>query len=365
MITGLSFFDHGVVVRGDTLSDDATTLAESLRRVGYRTACFSSTPNNSPSRNFHQGYDEFHEIWRKKSNRRDRVPHLLSQEVVRWLSTYGDSAPLHLQLHYVPPHGPYTPAPRFDVFSDPDYDGGCDGESTTLWAINDRRIQPTETDLRQIVALYDGNLRAADDAVNMVLTALQRRSRWRQTVVLITADHGEAFFEHGMMAHSSTVYGEMLHVPFILRVPPSLRSDRIDTARLVSLADIVPTLLGTADLRPDGSVEGIDLLRVSDPTSRGGRFLVTRNGNQLPLLGFRSLGRSAILTSTGHGELYDLADDPGEAADLYLEDPAGFAGLALLISRRASRPPSVAGSTGHAPIDDSERSMLEALGYVE
>jgi hypothetical protein len=177
---------------------------------------------------------------------------------------------------------------RFDVFSDPDYDGRCDGESTTLWAINDRRIQPTETDLRQIVALYDGNLRAADDAVNMVLTALQRRSRWRQTVVLITADHGEAFFEHGMMTHSSTVYGEMLHVPFILRVPPSLRSDRMDTARLVSLADIVPTLLGTASLRPHGSLEGTNLLRDSDPIAHGGRFLVTRNGNQLPLLGFRA-----------------------------------------------------------------------------
>jgi arylsulfatase len=365
MITGLSFLDHGVVAKGDTLGDDATTLAESLRTAGYRTVCFSGTPNNSRSRNFHQGYDEFYMVWRKEANRRDRDPHLLSREVVRWLSTYDDSAPLHMQLHYVPPHGPYTPAPRFDLFSDPDYQGQCDGESTSLRAINDRRIRPTETDLRQIVALYDGNLRAADNAVGMVIEALQRRPRWRQTVVLITADHGEAFFEHGMMVHSSTVYGEMLHVPFILRVPRPPRPDGVDTVGLVSLADIVPTLLGTARLEPDSLTEGTDLLRASDQNSLAGRYILTRNGNQLPLLGLRSLHWNAILTSTGHGELYDLDADPGEVRDLYLDQPSRFVGLALLISRRVDRPPSVSASTETARFDDEERSMLEALGYVE
>jgi len=365
MITGLSFFDHGVVAKGDTLSDDATTLAESLRTAGYRTVCFSSTPNNSQSRNFHQGYDEFHEVWRTKVGLRNRNPHLLSRQAARWLSTYDDSAPLHIQLHYVPPHGPYTPAPQFDLFSDPDYHGRFDGESTTLWAINDRRLRPTKTDLRQIVALYDGNLRAADDAVGMVLDALRRRPRWRQTVVLITADHGEAFFEHGMMSHSSTVYGEMLRVPFILRAPSSRGRPEVSTFGLVSLADIVPTLLGTAGLRHAGPTEGTDLLLPPGQNSPGGRYLVTRNGNELPLLGLRSLRWSAILAPTGHGELYDLATDPEEVRDLYLDEPARFAGLALLISRRVDRPPSLSASTQRVEIDHEERSMLEALGYVE
>jgi len=131
------------------------------------------------------------------------------------------------------------------------------------------------------------------------------------------------------------------------------------------LADIVPTLLGTAGLRPHGPTEGTDLLRHTGRTSRENRFLVTRNGHELTVLGLRSLRWSAILKSTGHGELYDLAVDPSETNDLYLTNPSRFAGLALLISRRVDQPPSTTASTERADIDDSERSMLEALGYVE
>jgi arylsulfatase A-like enzyme len=167
------------------------------------------------------------------------------------------------------------------------------------------------------------------------------------------------------MNHSSTVYGEMLHVPFILRAPPSLKRPDVDTFGLVSLADIVPTLLGTARLEPDCLTEGTDLLRASDQNSLAGRYILTRDGNQLPLLGLRSLHWNAILTSTGHGELYDLVADPGEVRDLYLDQPSRFVGLALLISRRVDRPPSLSASTETAHFDDEERSMLEALGYVE
>ncbi len=129
MITGLSFFDHGVTFRDSTLSEQATTLAEYLRDAGYRTACFSATPNNTAAKGFDQGYDEFFELWHEVPHVKARQPHYVTGRVSEWLDALGDDRPLHLQIHYVPPHGPYAPGKRFDRFTDPSYDGPCRGPS--------------------------------------------------------------------------------------------------------------------------------------------------------------------------------------------------------------------------------------------
>ena len=164
--------------------------------------------------------------------------------------------PLFMMLHYVPPHEPYSPAPRFDLFGAADYRGTANGELQTLRAIDSGELLPTRDDLEEIVSLYDGNLRMADEAVELVLRTLQRRDRWTRTAVLVVSDHGEAFHEHGRMGHNSTVYEEMLRVPFILRLPAGERPSRVDTEMLVSLEDIVPTLLGLAGVRPASELSG-------------------------------------------------------------------------------------------------------------
>ena len=79
------------------------------------------------------------------------------------------SRPLHLQLHFVPPHAPYDPATEFDLFTDGAYDGALNGVPKTLQAIDKGNLTATDTDLAHIVSLYDGNLRAADHAVEKVL----------------------------------------------------------------------------------------------------------------------------------------------------------------------------------------------------
>ena len=366
MITGLSFLDHQVAGGDSALSGEAITLAEYLREAGYKTACFTASPNNSRAIGDDQGYDEFFELWTEVPEERSIDPHYLSSRVREWLAANDDPRPLHLQLHFVPPHAPYDPAPEFNLFTDPAYEGPVDGWPKTILRIDKGIRSVAEADLAQMIALYDGNLRAADDAVAEVLEALQTRGRWDNTVVLVTADHGEAFLEHRRMGHNSTVYDEMLRVPFILRVPGGPQDEGLDLDRLLTLADIVPTLLATASVPPSTVLDGVNVVEDARCGRRPcDRSFVGQTAHRTPTRCLRTPRFKVILANSGQGELYDLENDPGESHNLRFAELPLFVGLAQLLTQRLMVPPSLTRTRSEtdAPIADQE--MLEALGYLE
>jgi arylsulfatase A-like enzyme len=360
MVTGLSFLDHGVVAHGDRLSADATTLAEHLKSAGYRTACVSASPNNSRAIGTDQGYDDFIETWRVVARPQSADPFLVSRLALDWLAADDGTAPIHLQLHYVPPHAPYAPPSEFDLFTDPAHRGRVDGSHASINALDAGALVPRPQDLDHVRALYDGNLRAGDAAVAQVLQGLEKRPRWRDTVVLVTADHGEAFLEHGRMSHNSTVFDEMLHVPFVLRLPTGRRTSA-DLDRLASLADIVPTLLATAGARHEDLPDGLNLLA---PPAPGARFLIARTAGEPPLYALRTSRWKLVFADSGMGALFDLAKDPGEARDLSLQAPLVFSGLGQLLTERLSQPPRFTPAAEPAPLSEANAEMLKALGYV-
>ncbi|MEX1311054.1 MAG: sulfatase [Candidatus Sulfomarinibacteraceae bacterium] len=363
MITGLSFLDHGVTRHEDVLHADAQTLAEALRDAGYQTAAFTATPNNSRAKGFDQGYEVFREMWTEGEKGRTRRASFIANQVVEWLDSESrDERPLHLQVHMVPPHAPYDPPPSVDIFTDPGYDGSCDGFPRTLDKLDSGFVDPEEGCIDHLFALYDGNLHAADRAVRTIIEALRDRPRWDNTVVLITSDHGEAFLEHGRMEHNSTLYSEMLHVPFVLRMPPAYDSTDVRTDRLVTLADIKPTLLGAAGLATGSSMDSVDLLAPAGGPDT--RFMVSRTATNPTLLGIRTARWNLIVTAAGSAALFDLEADPGEHHDVRLRNRARYAGLGRILAARIALPPSLEVAAQTADITDDERELLEALGYV-
>ena len=363
MITGLSFLNHQVTEDDSTLPDEATTLAEYLREAGYAAVCFSANPNNSRATGDDQGYDEFFELWTEVPRTVSRKPDYLTQKALEWLAGFDDSKPLHLQLHFVPPHAPYEPAPEFDLFTDPAYDGWCDGTPRTLRQIDKAIRVADEADLAQITALYDGNLRAADHSVAQVLDALRGRDRWKDTVVLVTSDHGEAFVEHRRMLHNNAVFDEMLRVPFILRLPGGRHPDGVDLDRFATLADLTPTLLAATSVQPTATLDGTDLLRPE--AAPDSAIILTRTAHHYPLRALRTPRWKLVLTTSGQAQLYDLASDPREHKNVGFENLPTLVGLGQLLTQRLAAQPSLAGtrSTTEAPLADQE--MLKALGYVE
>ncbi len=363
IITGMSFLDHGVVEHEDVLSQDAITLAEVLRDSGYRTACFSATPNNSRAKGFDQGYEVFREVWTEGEQKESRRAHFTAEKVVEWLaSVEDDDRPLHLQVHMVPPHAPYDPHAPFNRFTDPGYDGPCDGFNRTLSGLDGGSLAPTPECLDQVSGLYDGNLGVADDAARIIVEALSTRPRWRNTVVLVISDHGEAFFEHNRMDHNSTLFREMLQVPFVLRMPPGFDTAGIDTGGLVTLADVAPTLLHAAGVEGPAMPDGIDLLEPG--VDRGGRHLIARSADIRPIIGIRTLSWNMALDASSSGMLYDLSADPGERHNIFAEDPATFAGLGQILTWRVGLPPQLAAASATGDISDEERALLETLGYI-
>ena len=363
MITGLSYLNHQVIDDDSNLGDEAKTLAEYLREAGYATACFSASPNNSRAIGDDQGYDDFFELWTEVPRTVSRTPGYLTQRALEWLAEFDDSKPLHLQLHFVPPHAPYEPAPDFDLFTDPAYEGWCDGTPRTLRLIDKALRTANDADLAQITALYDGNLRAVDDSVARVLDALRSRERWKDTVVLVTSDHGEALFEHRRMLHNNTLFDEMLRVPFILRLPGGRYQDDFDLNRLATLADLTPTLLAAASVQPAAALDGADLLQPGAATDA--RNVVARTAHHYPLRALQTPRWKLVLTTSGQARLYDLISDPGEHLNVGFENLPTLVGLGQLLTQRLMAQPSLAGtkSTTEAPLADQE--MLKALGYVE
>jgi arylsulfatase A-like enzyme len=164
------------------------------------------------------------------------------------------------------------------------------------------------------------------------------------------------------MEHNSTLYSEMLHVPFVLRMPPGYDSSEVRTDRLVTLADIKPTLLRAAGLATGTSIDGVDLLApAAGPDSR---FMVSRTATNPTLHGIRTARWNLIVSASGSAALFDLDADPGEHDNVRLRNRVQYAGLGRILSTRLALPPSLEVATETADITDDERELLEALGYV-
>jgi arylsulfatase A-like enzyme len=353
LISGVPFLNVGTVFKGKRIPDAIVTLAEYLKLIGYRTAGLSGNPNNSAARNSHQGFDSF-----KKLSGAFRQSNL----AVEIIESQPVDEPLFLQLHYLPPHMPYRPKPAFDLFSDPDYQGPVVPEMHLRpYSIGRKTFSPR--DVEQLMGLYDGNLRMADEAISEVLIALKKAGRWDNTIVVVTSDHGEAFDEHGVFSHNSTVFEEMIHVPLLVRLPGGVKPEGVDLSSPAALADVVPTLIGRLGLPPAPEVWGVDLLR-----ERPERYLFFRTHNPSSAdLAVRSDRWKAIVRSDRQSpRLFDMRADPGEQRNLAPDRPLLLAGLTLrlrdFIVDWEQRVPQEAADV---ELSAEDEAMLRSLGYVE
>jgi arylsulfatase A-like enzyme len=364
IVTGASFLAGGDVFTGRRLPEELTTLAESLAAAGYHTVGLSASPNNAAQRNTTQGFAEFRELWGKGNPYWG--PAAQVRLAVEAIAQAPRDRPLYLQLHLLPPHQPYEPPPELDRFTDPAYRGPVTPRMSLVpYSLGGATLPPA--DLAQLVGLYDGNVLVADDAVGQVVAALRAAGRFERSLLVVTSDHGEAFMEHGVQGHNTTLYDEMLHVPLLVRLPGSERPPAADLDRLASSLDIVPTVLGALGLPVPPEVDGMDLLGPA-PDPRRPRILFHRTSAPKGAAYAVRAGRFKAIARPAQArqELYDLERDPGETEDLAFARPDLFAGLGLLLAQHLARSGAEALPTGEAvELTGEAREALEALGYVD
>jgi arylsulfatase A-like enzyme len=253
MLTALPPEVHGVSSYLKALSPDAVTLAEVLRDAGYETAAFVSGPTVMAQYGFAQGFAKFDESMVDPSRARSRIgitsPGLVAL-VDRFLQGWSDSgrrAPFFVFLHMWDVHYDYAPPAPYDRMFDPDYTGDLTSENFERNPRIRRDMDPR--DLQHLIALYDGEIRFTDEHLGKVIDRLAALHVLDDTIVAVTSDHGDEFFEHGMKGHAKTLYDEVLHVPMVISYPRRIRFAQRVHAQ-VRLMDLAPTLLGLAGVAP-------------------------------------------------------------------------------------------------------------------
>jgi arylsulfatase A-like enzyme len=302
-------------------------------------------------------------------------------QAIRELSATG--APWFLFLHFMDPHSdtsmggnclPYYVSP--EDLTDHQRAASLDAArslgaacATELLIEADASGAPVQPEVAiSLRQLYELGTRDLDRELNRLWAGMQSEGHWDTTLVVVTADHGEEFREHGRFLHSQP-YEETSRVPLIVR-PPAGGPGRTVTEP-VSLVDVVPTVLSALGLGPAAHTEGIDVFSEPVPADRA---VVLQDKLVRSRFGLVRRNYKLIMDlKTGERELYDLRGDPLETINLAL-DPAHSGasraiGIELVSSIRRSRQLKHALSQPGAPTEgepfgDEAKERLRSLGYL-
>lgn len=372
LFTGMPPSEHGVNFSNRRLGDDATTLPEILHRHGYETAGFVSSVYLERRYGFDQGFDHFDDYSIPKASgtleRLGSSSAKIVSLVVRWLERRNDAAdrPFFVFLHMWDVHLDYDPPPPYDKMFDPDYAGPIH-----MASMRDKRIRPgmSQRDLQHVKALYDGEIRNVDTQIGRLIAYLRDRGVLDRTIVAVTADHGDEWFEHGRFSHHQTLYDEVVRVPLIIRDPGEVPAATVVHSQ-VRLMDVAPTILSLAGVRYAPFVETArrGLARNLTPLFGGDDRLppVIAYGNlENRLVSAQTLKAKLIVNLvTGMEEIYDLASDPGETKNLASSLPADYP-LRVALRKWRARWRDTAGFAEKTKLSGEDKARLRALGYLK
>ncbi len=361
LLTGQYPERHQSVSFADRLRGDVVTLPSILSRAGYRTAAFPGNAVVSKTFGLDRGYQDFFPVWERRgyTGHGDSVVSAFES----WIAERPQE-PFFAYLHLREPHFPYNPPPPYDTRFGPDapFPGGIE-DAAVVDELNRKAASgepPSEEVLARVRGLYLGNLAYADSLVGKVLGMLEP-----STVVVVTADHGEALFEHGYLGHNTQLYEESIRIPLLIRAP-GFAPRRVRD--LVELIDLTPTLLELAGVAEASGLQGRSLVPAlaGSPLSNP-RLAFSRTLWAKPRYSARGERFKLIWDSrTGASELYDLENDPEERRTVESRLREGHLKEELFLwyreqERLKARDPS----PDDAVLSEEDRRRLESLNYVE
>jgi arylsulfatase A-like enzyme len=408
MLTGLYPSQHGVVDENRLVSS-IPTIAEMLAAVGYRTLGVANNSQVGALIGLDRGHQSFHEVWRGVKSRNvverglrflgrrltdylGRADHGAAKSngiVLEWLESQARSGqPLYMFVHYIEPHNPLKAPAAYRRFAD----RRARIDRAKLAAVADNplicltdELQLTPVELEYLIGLYDEEICYIDSRLGEVLDALREAGLYEDTLILVTADHGEHFGEHGLYSHVASLYEPIVHIPLIAKLPggrtgPAVRDD------LVQHVDLLPTIAEAVGVEPpqgallqgrslaappaagqerefvyaewEGRVPFYVRKRLADkPPSALERY-------RQPISMIRDARYKYLLREDGPPELYDLASDPAEEHNLAQAPPAAARSLPEQLAQWKAGVSQQAPQRDRYTIDPEIRKHLESLGYM-
>jgi arylsulfatase A-like enzyme len=433
MFTGLWGTSHGAHATNRWLDDDHHTLAEILSEQGYATVAITANIVVSPLTNLAQGFGDVITTFRSGTLPKETPFQVAAREATRaklierdastemspaWSSTdpddgwakavYKDAAPVsHKRLtswidehrdapwfayvNMMEAHTPRVPslASRKALLDDDTLELGLQTDASlfTEVAYMAGRRDYSPAQLAAMRGVYDAAVRDLDTATGDLLDDLKARGDLDNTLVVIVSDHGEALGEHRLMEHRYNVYEPLVHVPLVVSHPTKVTPGRVATR--VSTVDVFGTVLDAAGIPMprNPAVRSTSLLAAQRPV--GAVFVqmldpfassLSKVRSVWPDLDTSRLTRTYgvvydgdtkfIRCSDGAHELYDLLADPGEARNLFAEQPERAEALLQRLDGFEAGLPTYTpsprrGRKSKAAMTEAARSELQALGYLD
>jgi len=385
-LTSIDFVEdvEGVLVEGES------TIPQRLAAAGYTTAGVHTNPLLSELFGFDVGFDHFDDGLGGLSDRlpgrfallADKVGRLmrrhpyvpadtLTDRAIEWLRT-NDAEPFFLWVHYMDPHGPYQSREGFQYLEK--------YRAEALW----RKAVHSPDDVGQeerhrLQETYVEEVELTDRAISRLLDSFGDAVGNRESMTVLTADHGDEFYEHGSYSHESKLYDELLHVPLIVDPPSTGTIDRDPTA-LTPILDVAPTILDVAGASLDG-LAGTSLFETSstrpweeDEEAPDDRESAEGTLDEPAVISEARLEPAyagAIRTPTwkyidddGNRELYDLETDTGESENVLSEHDDLATRFASVLALHRERNGGERRDAEHLSSDELD-AQLRSLGYLE
>lgn len=369
LLTGLYPSEHGLTdefelgagrsqskLEARTLAPEAETLAEGLAAKGYRTALFGDQGQLSRTFRLDQGFGEYR-------SRLGSAEHIRSR-FETWLGAQ-ESAPFFAYLHFLDLHWPYCPRDTYGAL-DPGSRNFCANwrELGIRLFKGDEKLSPA--DLRALRARYAEELLGLDAELGKLFDTLRARGRFDETLIVVTSDHGEELFDHGRTRHGHTLYEELLHVPFVWKLPKSWAAPggrRIPG--LVETRSLAPTLLEAAGAAIPQRVTAPSLLPWLLDPQRTGAPVEAAVAESNGMYAVRD-ERYKLIVDTGRKttQLFDLVADPAETRDLAPSDRPRVAELERRLRAWRERLDPLPLRAGEE-VDAASVEELRALGYIQ
>jgi len=365
ILTGLYPSEHGLGdfvmtgehVEGRALSAKVTTLAEGMKAAGYRTALIGYQAQLSPKFGLNQGFDFY-------NNNTMGAPRI-DKRFLEWVDAE-PGKPFFAYLHYLDLHWPYCPpSETYGKFGPTEgVINICDNWRKLRNDIHSGAVTFSDADKRALAARYAEEVLALDAQIGHLFDELRRRGLWDDTLVVLTADHGEELMERGGIEHGHTMHEELLHVPYVWKLPASFGHRRGRSyGGLLETRSLLPTLFELVGQPRPAEVTAPSLLPWiwgPVPTTPPAEFVASEaNG----MLSIRTDRWHYIFTpATKKLELYDLQSDPHELRDVSGSQPEALDQMQSLMRRWRSGLHPVGADA--MTLDKETEEGLRALGYL-
>jgi arylsulfatase len=373
LLTGVTPLRHGAVRLRSALGDDVPTVAELLRARGWATAAWVTNMNVSPHWGFGRGFDRYEYLEEDTREGRVYVPAPTIHEAALGWIRERSGQPFFLYLHASDTHGPYTPGEPWRQRFEGSRPDGAEVTAPGVQAVMHKGRRASAGEVAWLRSLYDGEIAELDAAIGAFVDQLRALDVLDRTLLVVVADHGEEFHDHGAFSHGRTLHRELLQVPLLVRLPNGAHGGTRVRA-LVQHVDVFATILDQLGVPTPEGVDGRSMLPhlaaagASDPhaiavshtwlgqaelvatTAPDWKVIVRRRGTRR--------GRPADGTRTI--EVYDRTQDRDERANV----ADGQALLAAWAQQEVAAHARQASAPVDRTVSRETEEKLRALGYV-